>query len=48
VIGLTHQMLHERGVPRIQSDIRIGTRTDKVQSIEDKVKAVTDLLAQDE
>jgi hypothetical protein len=32
---------------RIQSDIRIGTRTDKVQGFEDKVRAVRDLLAMD-
>jgi uncharacterized protein YqgV (UPF0045/DUF77 family) len=29
-------MLHARGVVRIQSDIRIGSRTDKKQTFQDK------------
>lgn len=48
VIGQCHSMLHERGVLRIQSDIRVGTRTDKKQKFEDKVKKVVSLLARDE
>jgi len=40
-------MLHERGVVRIQSDIRVGSRTDKKQTFEDKVSAVNKLLAED-
>lgn len=47
IIGQAHQLLHEQGVVRIQSDIRIGSRTDKIQSAEDKVKAVERLLAND-
>ncbi|RMZ75781.1 hypothetical protein DV738_g5303, partial [Chaetothyriales sp. CBS 135597] len=47
IIGQCHQMLHERGVVRIQSDIRVGSRTDKLQTIEDKVAAVEKLLAKD-
>ena len=47
VIGQAHAMLHARGVVRIQSDIRVGTRTDKKQSFADKVKAVEDILAKD-
>lgn len=48
VIGQAHTMLHERGVVRIQSDIRVGSRTDKKQTFEDKVAAVKALLAKDE
>lgn len=48
VIGQCHSMLHERGVLRIQSDIRVGTRTDKKQRFEDKVKKVESLLAKDD
>jgi uncharacterized protein (TIGR00106 family) len=48
VIGQCHAMLHQNGVVRIQSDIRIGTRTDKNQSFEDKVAAVERLLEGDE
>lgn len=47
VIGQCHTLLHANGVVRIQSDIRVGSRIDKHQSFDDKVKAVNDLLAQD-
>ena len=47
LIGQCHSMLHQNGVVRIQSDIRIGTRTDKKQSFEDKVAKVQALLEQD-
>lgn len=47
VIGQCHTMLHANGVVRIQSDIRVGSRTDKKQSAEDKVKAVEERLAKD-
>ncbi|KAL4785290.1 YkoF-like protein [Aspergillus varians] len=36
VIGQAHTILHQQGIVRIQSDIRVGSRTDKVQSFEDK------------
>ncbi|KAF2272350.1 uncharacterized protein EI97DRAFT_350140, partial [Westerdykella ornata] len=48
VIGQCHAMLHQNGVVRIQSDIRIGTRTDKLQTFKDKVTAVEKLLESDE
>ena len=48
VIGQAHQMLHEKGIVRIQSDIRAGSRTDKTQTAEDKVSAVERLLKEDE
>lgn len=47
VIGQCHAMLHENGVVRIQSDIRVGSRTDKKQTFEDKVKAVEKLLEEE-
>lgn len=34
VIGQCHALLHENGVVRIQSDIRVGTRTDKAQKMQ--------------
>lgn len=46
-IGKAHTLLHQKGVVRIQSDIRVGSRTDKKQSSEDKVAAVHKLLEQD-
>jgi hypothetical protein len=48
VIGQAHCLLHANGVVRIQSDIRVGSRTDKKQSPADKVAKVQQLLAQDE
>lgn len=39
-----HETLHERGVPRISSTIRLGSRTDKEQSLDDKVDVVERLL----
>ena len=47
LIGACHAMLHEKGIVRIQSDIRAGSRTDKSQTARDKVEAVEMLLAQD-
>lgn len=47
VIGQAHSMLHANGVVRIQSDIRVGSRTDKKQTAQDKVDAVNRLLGQD-
>jgi uncharacterized protein YqgV (UPF0045/DUF77 family) len=48
VIGQAHSMLHAKGIVRIQSDIRIGTRTDKTQRFSDKVKVVEDILAKED
>ena len=47
VIGQCHALLHQNGVVRIQSDIRVGTRTDKSQTFAQKVEAVENLLAKD-
>lgn len=45
LIGTLHETLHnEDGVLRIQSDIRVGTRTDKAQTAEDKVRVVEEQL----
>ena len=35
-----HEELHADGVPRITTTIRLGSRTDKVQGIQDKIDAV--------
>ncbi|KAI9903341.1 hypothetical protein N3K66_002693 [Trichothecium roseum] len=47
VIGKAHAAVHKRGVARVQSSMRVGSRTDKSQSAEDKVKRVEDILAKD-
>ena len=35
-----HEMLHEMGAPRLYTVIKAGTRTDKTQTLEDKVASV--------
>ncbi|CAA9959091.1 hypothetical protein P3342_004043 [Pyrenophora teres f. teres] len=48
VIGQCHSMLHQNGIVRIQSDIRVGSRTDKKQGFKDKVEVVEKLLKEGE
>ncbi|KAF1816187.1 putative cell wall biogenesis protein Ecm15 [Eremomyces bilateralis CBS 781.70] len=48
VIGQAHQLLHENGVVRIQSDIRVGSRTDKTQTFAEKAEKVQQLLKEEE
>lgn len=35
-----HEVVHKMGAPRISSTIRLGTRTDRDQTMEDKIKSV--------
>ena len=35
-----HETLHQMGVPRLTSSIRVGTRTDKELTMDDKVDSV--------
>ncbi|KAH8737811.1 YkoF-like protein [Ilyonectria robusta] len=44
-VGKAHAVVHKRGVVRVQSSMRVGSRTDKKQTAEDKVKRVEGLLA---
>ena len=39
-----HERVHEMGAPRISSMIRLGTRTDREQTLEDKIKSVQEKL----
>ena len=39
-----HEVVHQMGAPRISSTIRLGTRTDRNQSMEDKIKSVESKL----
>ena len=39
-----HEVVHEMGVPRITTTIKLGTRTDRVQTMEDKVRSVLEKL----
>jgi uncharacterized protein (TIGR00106 family) len=42
-----HEAIHAMGVPRISSNLRVGTRIDRQQTMEDKVRSVEKKL-QDE
>lgn len=44
VIRRCHEMLHEMGVPRLHTDLKLGTRTDRQQSMADKVQSVREKL----
>jgi uncharacterized protein (TIGR00106 family) len=35
-----HEVVHQMGAPRITTTLKFGTRTDKVQTMDDKVKSV--------
>ena len=39
-----HKVVHEMGAPRISTTIKLGTRTDRIQSMDDKVRSVETLL----
>ncbi len=40
-----HERVHAMGAPRITTSIRLGTRTDRAQSMEDKIESVKQKLA---
>jgi uncharacterized protein (TIGR00106 family) len=35
-----HEVVHEMGAPRISTTLRLGTRTDRTQGMDDKVLSV--------
>ena len=43
-IKTCHEKLHEMGVPRISTVIKIGTRTDREQKMTDKIASVREKL----
>ena len=43
-----HEVVHEMGAPRISTTIRLGTRTDRNQSMEDKIKSVRLKISKDD
>ncbi|KAG5658710.1 hypothetical protein KAF25_007263 [Fusarium avenaceum] len=47
-VGKAHAVVHRRGVVRVQSSMRVGSRTDKKQTAESKVQRVENILAKDE
>lgn len=39
-----HEVVHGMGAPRITTTIKLGTRTDKAQTMEDKVRSVQEKM----
>ena len=39
-----HETVHAMGAPRITTTIKLGTRTDRAQTMEDKVRSVEEKL----
>ncbi|MDK1020620.1 MAG: MTH1187 family thiamine-binding protein [Candidatus Hydrogenedentes bacterium] len=39
-----HEAVHAKGAPRITTTIKVGTRVDRAQTMEDKVASVKDKL----
>jgi len=39
-----HEVVHTMGAPRITTTIKLGTRTDRAQTMEDKVRSVQEKL----
>lgn len=39
-----HEVLHDMGAPRINTSLKIGTRTDREQTMADRVAKVEELL----
>ena len=43
-----HEVVHEMGAPRVTSSMRFGTRTDRTQTMADKIASVEAKLADSE
>ena len=39
-----HEVLHRMGVPRVATNVRLGTRVDREQSMDDKLTAVREKM----
>ena len=39
-----HEVVHEMGAPRITTTLKFGTRTDRAQTMSDKVRSVEEKL----
>ena len=39
-----HEVIHEMGAPRITTTVKLGTRVDRSQTMEDKVRSVQESL----
>ena len=41
-----HEVVHEMGAPRITTSIKVGTRTDRIQTMEEKVRSVEEKMTE--
>ena len=41
-----HELVHEMGAPRITTSIRMGTRTDREQTMDDKLRSAQEKMQQ--
>ena len=39
-----HEVIHQMGAPRISTTLRLGTRTDRDQTLDDKIRSVKEKL----
>jgi uncharacterized protein (TIGR00106 family) len=39
-----HEVIHEMGAPRISTTIKLGTRTDRLQTMADKIRSVEEKM----
>ncbi len=39
-----HEVVHDMGAPRVSTTLRLGTRTDREQTIEDKLRSVEEKM----
>lgn len=46
VVKRCHETVHALGAPRITTTLKMGTRTDREQSMDDKVRSVKEKLAE--
>ena len=47
VVRQCHESVHEMGAPRVFTSLKVGTRTDREQSMQDKIDSVNQKLAGD-
>jgi uncharacterized protein (TIGR00106 family) len=40
VVKLCHERMHQMGAPRVFTSLKVGTRTDREQSMQDKIDSV--------
>ena len=44
IVKQCHEKVHAMGAPRISTSMRVGTRVDRPQTMQDKLDSVTDKL----